>query len=73
MSWRDTNVAILFFVDNKNFSDVLSKITDETRKHKYYVSTISATDQTNFSFIFSQKDDRQQRVNLEIMFFHFPG
>jgi len=71
ISWRDTNLAILFFVDNKDFSNVLSQAEEEARKHPYFIQFTSQNNDTNFSFIFRQKDDVQKQVLLEIMLFHF--
>jgi len=71
ISWRDTNLALLFFVSNKDFSNVLSQVEDEARKHPYFIQFTGRNNETNFSFIFRQKDDVQKQVLLEIMLFHF--
>ena len=72
ITWRDTKVAIIFFVDNKDFSNVLGQIEDEAKKHQYYVQYLGVKDKSNFSFVFRQKDDVDNNVQVEIMFFHFP-
>ena len=72
ITWRDTKVAIIFFVENKDFSNVLGQIEDEAKKHQYYVNYLGIKDNSNFSFIFRQKDDVNNKVQVEIMFFHFP-
>jgi hypothetical protein len=72
ITWRDTKVAIIFFVDNKDFSNVLGQIEDEAKKHQYYVQYLGVKDKSNFSFVFRQKDDVKNKVQVEIMFFHFP-
>ncbi len=72
ISWRDTSLAILFFVANKDFSNVLSQIGEEAAKHPYFIQLMAHHGDTNFSFIFRQKDDEQKRVLLEVMLFHFP-
>ncbi|MEI6766786.1 MAG: hypothetical protein WCM76_14240 [Bacteroidota bacterium] len=71
ISWRDTKVALIFFVDNKAFSDVIDQIETEGKKHEYYVNFISKNNDSNFSFIFRQKDDEKNQVKVEMMFFHF--
>ncbi|WKL47954.1 hypothetical protein Q1W71_23775 [Flavobacterium pectinovorum] len=73
ITWRDTKVAIIFFVENKDFTSVLEQINQEAAKHAYFVEYISTTDNSNFSFIFRQKDDLKNKVQVEIMFFHFPS
>ena len=72
ITWRDTKVAIIFFVDNKDFSNVLEQIEEEAKKHPYYVQYIGVKDKSSFSFVFRQKDDANNKVQVEIMFFHFP-
>lgn len=71
ITWRDTKVAIMFFVDNKDFSNVLEQIEDEAKKHQYCVQYLGVKDRSSFSFIFRQKDDSNNKVQVEIMFFHF--
>jgi hypothetical protein len=72
ITWRDTKVAIIFFVDNKDFSNVLGQIESEAEKHPYYIQFLSKSDSSNFKFVFHQKDDVNNKVQVEIMFFHFP-
>jgi len=71
VTWRDTKLAVLFFVDNKDFTNVLNQIKDEATLHSYYVSFDKKADETRFSFVFRQKDDAKHEVKLEIMLFHF--
>jgi hypothetical protein len=72
VTWRDTKLALLFFVDNIGFTEVLNQIETESKNHKYYVKYKGVNNKSNFSFIFRQKDDEKNEVNLEILFFHFP-
>jgi hypothetical protein len=73
VTWRDTKLAVLFFVDNKDFSNVLDQIKGEAALHPYFVRFVSKRNDTDFSFIFRQKDDPSHQVKLEILFFHFPA
>jgi len=72
ITWRDTKVAIIFFVANKDFSNVLDQIEGEAQKHFYFMESLGKNNDSNFSFIFRQKDDLQNKTMLEIMLFHFP-
>ncbi len=71
VTWRDTKLAILFFVDNKDFSNVLEQIKSEATLHPYYMRFVKKTDESRYSFVFRQKDDDVHEVKLEIMLFHF--
>ena len=73
ITWRDTNVAIIFFVKNKKFTSVLELINTETLKHPYYIEYLCTKNDSNFSFIFRQKDDFKKQVRMEIILFHFPS
>jgi hypothetical protein len=73
VTWRDTKLAILFFVPNKDFSNVLDQIEREAAQHAYFVRFISRRDDSRYSFVFRQKDDANHEVKLEIMLFHFAG
>jgi hypothetical protein len=72
VTWRDTKLAIMFFVDNIGFTEVLNQIEAETKNHKYYIKFNGRNNKSNFSFTFRQKDDKKNEVKLEIMFFHYP-
>lgn len=69
---RDTKVALMFFVSGNNFSGVLNTITEETKKHKYYVNEEGNRGKSSFSYIFHLPTDSETTVYLEIMAFHFP-
>ena len=69
---RDTKVALMFFVSGNNFSGVLNTITEEAKKHKYYVSAQGNRGESSFSYIFHLPIDSETTVSLEIMAFHFP-
>lgn len=69
---RDTKAALIFFVLENNFSGVLNTITEEAKKHKYYVSAQGNRGKSSFSYIFHLPTDSETTVYLEIMAFHFP-
>ena len=71
LSWRDTQVAILFFVGNKGFSDVLDQVENAAGGHPYFKSFLKISERSNFSFLFRQQDDEYNEIRLEIMLFHF--
>lgn len=72
ISWRDTKVALIFFVENKGFTTVIEQIENITKKHPYFVKFVGKSDKSSFSFIFRQKLDEKNEVKLEILLFHFP-
>lgn len=71
LTWRDSKVALIFFVTNKNFTNVLEVVKFETGKHEYFVRTNGNNGESSFSFIFRLPNDKNKEVFLEIIFFHF--
>lgn len=72
LTWRDSKVAILLFVQNKKFSNVLDEIGNKIENHQYYLRENGRNGESSYSYIFSLPDDIDKEVYLEVMAFHFP-
>ena len=72
LTWRDSKVAIIFFVRNKEFSKVLSTIHECVVKHPYFLRQNGSHGESSFSYIFHFPTDKGKYVYTEIMAFHFP-
>jgi hypothetical protein len=71
LTWRDSKVALIFFVNNKDFSRTLETAQKECSQHEYYVKTNGKNGESSFSYIFNLPNDKQKEVYLEVIFFHF--
>lgn len=71
-SWRDTKVAIIIFNRQKNFSRVLAAIPDAVTQHPSFKRTLSQESESNFSYIFSHRDDPNRELTLTVMAFDVP-
>ena len=71
LTWRDSKVAIILFVKNKDFSNVLATIKSEIQTHTLYVEECGERGESSFSYIFSLSQDKSKEVYLEVMAFHF--
>lgn len=73
-TWRDSKTAIFLFNRNKNFSEVLNQIPGLVQSHPNFISKIkSEIDQeTEFRFMFKQKDDASKRITLTLLAFDIP-
>jgi hypothetical protein len=71
LSWSDSKVAILVFVKNKDFTNIIREVLSETNKHKYFVKFKGNRQESSLSYIFSLPQDAQKEVYLEIMLFHY--
>jgi len=72
LTWRDSKVAIIFFVKNKEFSKVLKTILETVPLHEYFVRQCGTHGESSFSYIFHFPTDKGKFVYAEIMAFHFP-
>lgn len=71
LTWRDTRVAIILFVRNKNFSSVLQTIKEETPKHEYFLKHKFDREESSFSYEFHLEQDKNRIVQTEVMAFNF--
>jgi len=72
LSWRDTKAAIILFVRNKNFSDVLAQVTSVVEAHSNHKKTLANVDETDFRFVFGQRDDPNREIHLAVLLFPVP-
>jgi len=71
LTWRDSKVAIILFVTNKDFSKVLDTIRHSVEQHPYYLRDNGTRGESSFSYIFHFPDDKEKFVFTEIMMFRF--
>lgn len=71
LTWRDSKVALIFFVKNNDFTRVLESVKEETKKHEYYKKTNGTNGESSFSYLFQLPKDENKDVYLEIILFHF--
>ena len=71
-SWRDTKVAVIIFNRNKNFSAVLDQIRSTTEAHPKCKRFVSKPSETQFRFLFTQRDDSNREMMLTVMAFDVP-
>lgn len=71
LTWRDSKVALLIFVTNKEFSNVIQTIKSEAKTHPYFIKEIGARGETSFSYSFCLPQDKDKSVLLEIIAFHY--
>lgn len=71
-SWRDTKVAVIIFNRNKNFSAVLTQIQPTVEAHANCKRFVSRLSDTQFRFVFTQKDDPSREMTVTVMAFDVP-
>ncbi len=71
LTWRDSKVAIIMFSKNKDFSSVLKTIKDDISSHEYFTKYIGDKGESSFTYEFRLPQDKEKKVEVEIMAFHF--
>ena len=71
-SWRDTKVAVIIFNRNKNFSHVLTSISDTAKTHSNFKRELNGSTETVFRYCFAHKDDKNRELFLSILAFDVP-
>jgi hypothetical protein len=72
LTWRDSKVAIIFFVRNKQFSKMLDTLKESIPKHEYFVKENGGNGESSFSYVFHFPTDKGKLIYVEFMAFHFP-
>lgn len=72
-SWRDTKTAVVIFNRNKDFSRVLDQIPGVARSHPGFKRDHAESSESNFRYVFSNKDDRNREMLLTILAFDVPA
>lgn len=71
LTWRDSKGALILFVKNKSFSNILGTIKEQAQKHSLFIRENGSYGESSFSYIYSLPQDREKEVLLEIIAFHF--
>lgn len=71
LTWRDSKTALIMFVTNKDFSNVVSTVKNEISNHPYFSKLVGQRGETSLSYLFHLPQDNQKPVQLEIMLFHY--
>ena len=74
VTWRDTKTALIVFSKNKEFTNVLTKISQGVPTHPNYKRTVVKTvAETQTRYVFSQKNDVNRDVHVSVLAFDIPS
>lgn len=71
LTWHDSKAALLVFVKNKDFSNVLQTIKDKIKSHSYFVAERGTRRETSLSYMFRLPQDKDKPVYFEVLAFHY--
>ncbi len=72
LTWRDSKVAVLCFIRNKQIEPVLDKIQMTAKQHPCFVKYKGKVEDGWFSFDFHLPEDPTRGISLNILCSHFP-
>jgi hypothetical protein len=72
LTWRNSKAAIINFVQNDDFTDVLEKVKTSIKTHSNFLIEQNPTDETWFNYKFHLNGDRNRQLDLAIISFHLP-
>jgi hypothetical protein len=73
VTWRDTKTAIIIFNRNKNFSSVLTQLSEATQEHPNYKSQLDYESETGFRFVLKNANDPDKELFLTVIAFDVPS
>jgi hypothetical protein len=72
LTWRNSKASVIIFAKNKDFSTVISKITETVSSHSNYLRTLNSKGETWWNYKFHINNDRNRELDLSILAFHLP-
>lgn len=72
LTWRDSKVALVIFVQNRGFEEVLEKVGKVTPTHSNYLRTMNPSSKSHLNYRFHLKGDEKREVWLAVQLFHLP-
>jgi hypothetical protein len=72
LTWRDSKAALIVFVQNKSFTNVLNQIKKIVSDHEYFLEDTGQNGKSTYSFLMHLPEDSDKKVFLEVILFHFP-
>lgn len=72
LTHRDSKTALIFFVDQKEMTSIVTTIKTEITKHPNFIKHLIDTYEHSINYEFSLPDDSNKKIQIEVMLFHFP-
>ena len=72
LTWRDSKAAVVIFVQNTDFTQVLKTADREIKEHSNYLKFVRAEDEAWSIHHVHLNGDRNRIVNLAVMLYHLP-
>lgn len=72
LTWRNSKVAVINFVQNNEFSDVLEKVKTSSKTHPNFLKEMISNDESWLNYKFHLNGDRNREIDIAVISFHLP-
>lgn len=72
LTWRDSKTAIIMFVTNKDFTNVVTVAKESIGRHHNFVKYEKTYDESWINYVFHINDDKNKEIKLALMLYHTP-
>lgn len=73
LTWRDSKAAVVMFVKNKDFTQVLQTAKQSIQEHENYLGFVSEKSEGWYDYRFHIIGDKNREVRVAVMLFHIPS
>lgn len=72
-TWRDEDIALIFFVASSNIEEIVERASEALREHELVFDAINTQDVADRAFVVGAADAPRRRRRLHVYFCHLPG
>jgi len=72
LTHRDSKTALLMFIDQKEPTSIIETAKTEIKQHPQFKRYIRDSYNSSISYEMTIPDDSMKKIQMEVMFFHFP-
>lgn len=72
LTWRNSKASVIMFVKENDFSSIIQKAVEATKKHSNYLGEIGKSNESWFNFRLHLNGDTNREVKLAIQLYHLP-
>ncbi|GLH62408.1 hypothetical protein [Parageobacillus sp. G301] len=72
LTWRDSKAAVIMFVREKGFTEIVKKANEAVKEHSNFVRFVKQETETWSNYIFHLNGDKDREIKVAVMLFHIP-
>lgn len=72
LTWRDSKTAVIMFVNNKDFTNVVNTAKESISEHPNFIKFDFDSDESWFNYTFHITGDKNKEIKMALMLYHTP-